>query len=116
MKKAPYLSKTDLGKGQFLTNFALKIPTYATATGISAAEVTACDNYAKLFNWALSGKEAYKTASQEWTAYKDQLRDGPALPLPVLEAPVLPAMPTVPASGGDIFLWIGNIVKRIKAS
>lgn len=115
MKKY-FIPDGDAGKANFLDNLALKLPDYATAFGITPAEVTSVTNDAAMFNYIIDMQEAYKTVKQDISKYKDYLRDGPvgtALgPLPV--APTLPAAPTLVAEA--IFTRIRNLAARIKAA
>ncbi|MBI4711722.1 MAG: hypothetical protein HY762_00185 [Planctomycetes bacterium] len=113
-KSAYYLPETDGGKLGFLKNFALKLPGYATALGITPAEVTSVVNDAVAFKYILTMNEGYKTDKQEVSKYKDTMRDGPVGtsmgPWPTPSP--LPAAPALVEAG--IFARIRKMVGRIK--
>jgi len=115
-RKAYYISDSDPGKEQFLTNLANKIGTYAPTMGISPAEVASIVNDAAMFKYVLRMQEVFKTFKQSLSAYKNLLRDGQQseTPSPLPVAPTLPAPPT-PVNDG-IFWRARKLVARIKAS
>ncbi len=115
-RKAYYISDSDRGKAQFLTNLANKIGTYAPTLGISPDEVASIVNDAAMFKYILRMQEAFKTFKQGLSAYKNQLRDGrqSETPSPLPIAPTLPAPPTLVNNG---ILWRARkLVARIKGS
>ncbi len=115
MPTSPYLPKSDSGKAEFLANFATKLSGYSAALGLTAGTVTNVEHIAATFQWVLDVQQLYATHAQDWTSFKNQLRDGPVggaiTPPP---APALPAAPTLPASGYDIFKTISMLVQTIK--
>lgn len=115
MAGGSFIPRADKDKAVWLKNFANKFSGYATTFGFVAADVTSVNNDSASFSYQLDILELFKTETQERTAYKDLLRDGPlatvAVPAPGL--PTIPAAPVAVAPG--IFVRISNIAKRIKA-
>ena len=114
-RKAYYISKSDSGKAQFLTNLANKIGADAATLGISPAEVASIQADAAMFKYVLRMQEAFKTFKQAVSAYKNLLRDGQQseTPSPLPVAPTLPAPPVLVNDG--IFWRARKLVARIKA-
>jgi len=110
-----YLPDSDTGKDEFLANLSAKLPGYATTFGLDPAEVASVTADATAFRWTLDCQAQFKTATQQWTAFKNQLRDGPEGSSAVPEAPALPAPPAVLPDYG-IFKRISRLVARLKAS
>lgn len=115
MAGATFIPRADKDKAAWLKNFANKFSGYATTFGFTAADVTAVNNDSISFSYQLDILELFKTETQELTAYKDLLRDGPlaTVPVPSPSLPIIPPAPTPVAPG--IYIRISNIVKRIKA-
>ena len=111
---APYLPDSDSGKADFLANFAAKLPAHAALLGVTSDEQADAAIAASAFPWALAAQTQYRTAAQQWTAFKNQLRDGPEGPVAAPSAPALPPKPATLADGG-IFARIGRLVRKIKA-
>lgn len=112
--KGPFIPDGDQGKADFLDNLALKLPGYATALGITPAEVTSVTNDAVMFNYVMDMQEAYKTFKQDMSKYKDILRDGP-LGTPLGALPVFPTLPVAPAVvSAGVFGRIRKLAGRIK--
>src|SRR5437879_1317087 len=109
--KTYYLPRDDNGFCVWLKNLDTKIGGYAAPLGVSAAEVTGVHNDRLYFNYICDAKNQYALASQEWTAYKNALRNGPtisAMPTP----PALAAAPT--AVTADIVARITALIERIR--
>lgn len=112
-----YIPSGDADKGIWFSNFSSKLPTHATAVGITAAEVTAIQKDAAIFQYILTMLEACKQTVNNVTSYKNLLKHavgqqhlGATIPaLPVLST----APPTVPEG---VFDRVSKLVKRIKAS
>ena len=88
----------DAGIADLLDNFGLKIPTYATALNVTAAQVTSYQNDAAMFRYMLKMQEATKTFKQEVTSYKNFLRDGEDGPPQSEPVPVFPTLPVPPTT------------------
>ena len=115
-RKAYYLSDSDNGKAQLLTNLALNIGGDAATLGLSPAEVASVQADAAMFKYVLRMQEAFKTFKQGLSAYKNQLRDGRQSETPS-PLPVPPTLPTPPALVNNGILWrTRRLVARIKAS
>jgi hypothetical protein len=111
MSKAPYIPKDDASKGPWLSNFAQKLPEHAAAVGVTPAEVAsvAADN--TFWAYVYDAQNQIKNNAQEWTAYKNGLRSGPAIG----ELPTLPTLGPAPAEvAAEIFGRIAALVARIK--
>jgi len=101
-EKEYYIPDTDSGKADLLGNFALKIPIYATALNVTAAQVTSYQDDAAMFRYMVTMQEVVKTFKQDVTSYKNFLRDGergPPRSEPVPVFPTLPAPPTTVNKG-----------------
>jgi len=115
MATSPYLPKTDTGKAQFLANFAAKLPGYQATFTLTAVQVSDAADASAYFQWTLTAQNIYGTRAQDWTAFKNELRDGPlggSLTPPL--APVLAAVPDAPTFGNGIFKWVADLVGVIK--
>jgi len=77
-----------------IINFANKIGTHATTLSVTPTEVKTVKEDAEFFGYVMEGMTAYRTTAQNFTAYKDLLRNGgigtlgalpvaPTLPIPV---------------------------------
>jgi hypothetical protein len=111
MPKAFYIPKDDASKGPWLSNFAQKLPEHAAAVGVTPAEEAsvAADN--TFWAYVYDAQNQIKNNAQEWTAYKNGLRSGPAIG----ELPTLPTLGPAPAEvAAEIFGRIAALVARIK--
>jgi len=118
MPKQPYLpSKDDQALAALLEQFSTAVGGYATALGLSATDITAQAADAAYFRHALGRQQLTLQHGQQWTAWKNALRDGgngtaasaPApLPLANGDAPAPVAPGVVPR--------FRAIVRRLKAA
>jgi hypothetical protein len=115
MAKSYYLPSDDAGRLSWLNNFSAKLPSYSTALGLTAGDVTSVTNDAAFFAYALNCQQQVAAYAQQWTTYKNAARDGsdPALGLAPV-APNLGIAPTVVAPG--IISRVKAIVARIKVA
>lgn len=116
MAKQYFMPRTDLEKEQWLQNFAVKLPAYATKYNIAAAEVTDMTDSAAYFSYWLNGKNLTDEYSKKFTQFKNELRDG----IPAGSAPsVVPAPPTLgiapTAVAPGIFVRAAAIANVIKS-
>ena len=111
-----YIPNGDADKGIWMGNFSSKLPTYATVVGITAAEVTAIQKDALMYQYILSMLEGYKQTVNNITSYKNLLKH--AVGQQHLGAlPVAPNLATAPATVPEgVFDRVSKLVKRIKAS
>ena len=111
-----YIPNGDADKGIWMGNFSSKLPTYATVVGITAAEVTAIQKDALMYQYILSMLEGYKQTVNNITSYKNLLKH--AVGQQHLGAlPVAPTLATAPATVPEgVFDRVSKLVKRIKAS
>lgn len=115
MTTISFIPNSDSGKGIWLGNINIKIITYSTQLGLTAAEVTAIQKDIAMYQYVLGMKEAFKQTMNNITSYKNLLQRASGQqnlgPLPV--APTLPTAPAAVPEG--VFDRISKLVKRIKA-
>jgi len=111
-----YFPKDELSQSEWYSNFAVKAPAYATALGITAAEITYIQNGASMFKYCIDGVMIGTTDLKRRVAFKAALTNGSigsvigAFPLPT-------SMPTAPATvTGGLFHFTSKLVKRIKSN
>ena len=115
MAKSYYLPSDDAGKDNWLTNLANKIPSYSAALGLSAGDVTSIQNDAAYYHWSLLAQQQIAAYAQQWTTYKNSVRNGNGASLGLLPvAPVLGVAPTAVAPG--VFGRATALVARIKVA
>lgn len=115
MAKTDYVSSSDDAFGHQLITFKNAIGAYATALGVSAAQVTAQAADADYFNYVLQCQEIMQNGARQWTAWKSLQRSGGAAP--PTGAPVLPTFPTaVPAVAPGVEARFRALAKQIKAN
>lgn len=115
MPKSYYLPADDAGKGAWLNNLAAKLPSYAAALGLTAADTASVTADAAFFTYCLSSVGQVAAYSQQWTAYKNAARNGNA---PALGAfPAAPVFAVAPAMvAPNIFGRATALVARIKTA
>ena len=90
-----------------------KLPAYQTTFDLPTAAVASVADDAAMWAWIVRWAEALRTRKQNLTAFKRQLRDGPAAPATI--PPGAPDYPAPPAAVvADIFGRVGLLVQRIK--
>ena len=116
MPKSYYLPADEPGKGAWLNNLSAKLPTYAAALGLTAADTTSTTADDAFFTYCLNSVGQVAAYSQQWTAYKNSARNGNAAALGAFPAaPVLPTpAPAMVAPG--IFGRATALVARIKVA
>ncbi len=116
MAKQEYLPNGDQERAFWLTNFSTKLALHAPVLGVSAADVLSIQADALLFNFSVQQKIAFKTHTEDVTAWKDLLRDGSPTVVTLPAFPALPALPAVPALvQPGIFKRVRRLVAEIKA-
>lgn len=110
-----YLPQTDTARVTWLNNFASKLPSHATALGLPAAEVTAAQHDAAMFDHLIGRRlPALRSTQQQQTAYKNLIADGP-LGAPIADPPALPALPAPPVTvPPGVLPRLRALVQRIK--
>lgn len=90
-------------------------PRYAPTLGTPPADLADVAAGTQAFNWTLGKISEIRTSTQQWTAFKNLLRDGPeSLPA---NPPTLPTLGAVPPNlDPGVFVRITEIVNRIKTS
>jgi len=115
MPKGDYISQNDAAFAAQMQTFKTNIGAYATALGVSTAQVTAQAADADNFGYVLACQQTMQNAAQEWTAWKKLVRGGGTAP--IAGAPVAPVLPaSVPAVGVGIEVRFRALVKQIKAN
>ena len=120
MKRQPFLPGAEADMQTWLNNLVDKLqdPTkgYATKYGILAATLTALDNGRKWVNAVMSALTAVRTASQNLTAFKNQLFTGSgAITPPVAPVITFPNPATVALAAG-VFTLASATGQQIKAA
>ena len=95
MAKTYYLPSDDAGRLSWLNNFSAKLPSYSTALGLAAGDVSSVTADAAFFSYALNAQQQIAAYAQQWTTYKNAARDGGAPSLTT--APAAPALGVAPA-------------------
>ncbi|HTH56936.1 MAG TPA: hypothetical protein VL728_12890 [Cyclobacteriaceae bacterium] len=92
------IKRTDLDFNIQLKNISSKIGKYATALGLTPAEVTSLQADAAAFDYLVNLQAAVQTFAATVTSYKNGLRKGEGAQLGALPvAPVLGTAPAMPA-------------------
>ena len=98
-----------------LSRLATKLPTYATALGVTAAELASLSADSAMLTYLAHLADAARTFSPSVTAYRDTLLSGaesPVGPIPVFAAP---ASPPAVVSGG-IIPRTRRLLQKIRAA
>ena len=115
MPKANYIAANDDAFGAQLNLFKNNIGGCSAVLGLTPAQIAAQTADASYFNNVLQSQEAMQNGAQQWTSWKDLLRDGGAPP--ASGAPVAPTLPVaVPAVAPGVEIRFRALVKLIKAS
>lgn len=113
-RKQRYLPDTDPAKVNWLNNYAEKKDTHSALFGFNPASVSDTQDDAAMFAYIVNVISQNKTDSQEFTAYKNILRDGPS-DEPTATFPTYEPVAALPAIVlADIFGRIGDEVVVIK--
>lgn len=91
-----YIERQDAAFNLQLKNFATKIATYATALGVTPAQVTSIKADSAFFDFTLSAMITFKTFAHNYSHYKTELRHGHVTVLGAL--PAIPVLGTAPAA------------------
>lgn len=113
MAKSYWLPTDDAGKRDWLNHFAGELPNHKAAVGVTDPEVAAVVADAAYFAYVLGAQQAYGTAAQQWTAFKNKARNGTGTSMGAL--PAAPTLGTAPAAvAPGIFKRTASLVARIK--
>lgn len=112
MPKSDYIKKRDADFSAQLTLFKNGIGDYVTTFGLTTGQVTGQANDALYFAYVLALQDIYIQGGQQWTAWKDAIREGGGAATP----PATPTLPTAvtPVAPG-IEKRFRDLVKIIKA-
>lgn len=112
MPKSDYIKKRDTEFSAQLTHFKNNIGDYVTTFALSTGQVTTQANDANYFAHVLALQDTYIQSGQQWTAWKDSIREGGGAATP-------PATPTLPTAVTPVAPGIEErfrkLVKLIKA-
>ena len=114
MPKSDYIKNRDAEFSAQLNTFKLNIGPYVATFGLTPEQVAAQAADAAYFAYALACQEVCINGSQQWTAWKDLIREGGTPPASGAPAGgVLPA--AVPAVAPGVEVRFRALVKMIKA-
>lgn len=102
-----FIERQDAAFNLQLKNFAAKINTYATALGITAAQVNSIKADSLYFDYVLNAMITYQTFAHNYTKYKTELRHG--------HVTNLGGLPTPPVLGAAPALVAADIETRFRA-
>lgn len=115
MPKSDYLQANDDAFNLQLQTFKNNIPNYATVLSLSSGQLAPQTADAAYFDYLLKCRRIMADAAQQWSAWKDLVRDGGSPP--AAGAPVAPTLPTaVTAVAPGIEDRFRALVKLIKAN
>ena len=116
MARTYWLPDDEGGRLLWFTNFAGKLPTYATLFNIPAAEVTDMTNSLAVFNFAINRKRAFQKYAADLVIYTKLLANGKATDN-LATFPVPPALgPVPPLVLGGVFKRVASIAARLKGN
>ena len=116
MARTYWLPDDEGGRLLWFTNFAGKLPTYATLFNIPAAEVTDMTNALALYTFTVNRKRAFQQYAADLVMYGKLLASGRATDN-IATFPVPPALGTVPTLVlAGVFKRVASIAARIKGS
>jgi hypothetical protein len=114
MKHQYYLPNDDLGRVNWLNNFALKLADYAAILGLTPLQMAAVGADAAAFAFVVALLTPFREFVKQLTGYKDALIGGSAAPIgDIPNVPVVEPHTTV-LSG--IFVRIADLVQTIKSN
>ncbi len=112
-----YIPSSDSDKVVWLNNFATKLGTYAASVGVTAAEVTATQKDASLYQYIINLLEVYRQTLKNLTGYKTQVKHAVGQQHLAATIPSLPTLGTAPATVPEgVFDRVSKLAARIKAS
>lgn len=110
-----YLPQADADRVTWLNNFKTKLTTYGASLGFTAAEITAVQNDANMYQYVIGLKEGCRQAVLSLSALSHSLSSS-GTQTSMGSMPVIPVAGNPPASvNNGVFNRIAVIVKRIKA-
>ena len=114
MSTLTYMPNTDSGKADLLQHLLTALPAYTSTLSISEEDLANLSIDTTNFRYSLQSAGDMQACSQSWTAFKNQLRDGPysVLNLPMTPI-VLQPVPVVINAG--IIPRLSALVAQIKA-
>lgn len=113
MPKMDYIEKSVIAFAAQLLTFKNNIGPYATALGVTPAQITAQAADADYFNYVVTCQATMAGCAQQWTAWRELLRSGGTPPPDgVPQPPVLPT--TVAAVGLGVEIRFRALVQQIK--
>lgn len=114
MAKSDYVKNRDADFAAQLAAFQLNIGTHAAALGLTPAQLTAQAADAAYYAYLVQCQDVAANHAQQWTAWRDQVRDGGGSALSSAPEEVLLPTP-VPAVPPGIEARFRALVRQIKA-
>ena len=109
-----YMPNTDNDKADLLDHLAHTLPQYAALLDISPKTIATVTTDASDFRYTFDANGMAQAHSQNWTTFKNQLRDGGTSSNQWPVALILPPPPSVTVNPG-IIPRLSALVKQIKA-
>ena len=117
MRTSSFIPTSDSDKVVWLNNFSTKLGTYAANVGVTAAEVTATQKDASLYQYIINLLEVYRQTLKNLTGYKTQVKHAVGQQHLAAIIPSLPTLGTAPATVPEgVFDRVSKLAARIKAS
>jgi hypothetical protein len=114
MAKSDYIKNRDAEFSNQLTTFKLNIGAYSTLLALTPAQITAQAADADYFAYTVACQEICAQCAQQWTAWRDLIREGGTPPVSGMPAgAVFPTVVTAVPPG--IEARFRALVKQIKA-
>ena len=114
MPKLDFIKNRDVEFSSQLTNFKLNIGPYATLLSVTAGQITTQAADADYFAYTVACQEICVNCAQQWTAWRDLIREGGTPPATGAPLPaIFPAAVAAVALGIEV--RFRALVKQIKA-
>ncbi|MDF2452700.1 MAG: hypothetical protein K0S26_2204 [Bacteroidota bacterium] len=112
-----FIPASDNDKAVWLNNFSTKLGTYAASLGVTAAEVTATQKDASLFQYIVNLLEIYRQTLKNLTGYKTMVKKAVGQQHLSATIPSLPTLATAPPTVPEgVFDRVSKLAARIKNS
>jgi len=116
MSKQDYIPNDDGSLAGRLEQFAANVGGYTTTLGLSSTDVTAQAADAAYLRYVLTQQQRFQQAGQQWTAWKNLLRDGGTGTIAGAPVFLTPPGTAVAAVLPGIVARFRALVRRVKAA